>query len=169
MLRYPDKDWFENDEIKEMIHSLEDNKVKNSLLAFWEYASETSWDELTENYVKWFDLSESKTLYLTYNIFGDNRERGQAFVKLKMEFAKAGFYLIENELPDYLPLILEFASIAEYTFVQRVLSIHYKAVHSLWEELKKDHNPYAHLLEACFITIGKILPSTEREINHHAG
>jgi len=169
MLRYPDQEWVMNHDVKEIVNAIENKEIKTSLMQFWDYTSKTDWDKLTENYVQWFDLSESKTMYLTYNIFGDNRERGQAFVKLKMEFAKAGFYIKENELPDYLPLILEFASIAEYKHAQKVIAIHYKAIMSLFEELKKDDLPYAHLVHACLCVMEKMLPRTEREINHNAG
>ncbi len=99
-LRHPTKDWVGNKEIEELIRSIEDKKVQKSILTFWEYTVETDFETLAKEYVRWFDLSESTTLYLTYGIFGDNRERGPAFVKLKMVFAKAGFYLKENELPD---------------------------------------------------------------------
>ena len=63
---------------------------------------------------------------------------GYVGLPLAMEFAKAGFYLTDTELPDYLPLVLEFASIAESKYVQRVLAIHGKAIVTLYEALKKE-------------------------------
>lgn len=169
MLRYPDQAWVKKEEMLDLILSIEDKEMRESFLAFWNYVKKTSWEELTENYVRWFDLAESTTMYMTYGIFGDNRERGPAFVKLKMEYAKAGFYLKENELPDYLPLILDFASIAEQKYVQKVLAIHKKAIDTLQEELKNDENPYAHLLDVCELAMVKLLPIKEQTINHHAG
>ncbi|NEX79062.1 nitrate reductase molybdenum cofactor assembly chaperone [Bacillus thermocopriae] len=168
MLRYPDQAWVKSEEMLDMISSLEDQKVKKAFLAFWDYISKTSWEELTENYVRWFDLSESTTLYLTYGIFGDNRERGPAFVRLKLEFAKAGFYLKENELPDYLPLILEFASVAEPKYAQKVFAIHWKAITNLLEALKKEQNPYMNLVHICVMTMESVLPKTVQKMNHHA-
>ncbi|WP_071394936.1 nitrate reductase molybdenum cofactor assembly chaperone [Bacillus tuaregi] len=169
MLRYPDKEWVDNEEIQELILSIENEEVRSSILSFWNYTREMSWEELAENYVRWFDLTENTTLYLTYGIFGDNRERGPAFVKLKLEFAKAGFYIKENELPDYLPLILDFASIAELKCVTKVLAIHLKAIKALNKELHKQMNPYAYLVKAALIIIESLLPRKEERIDHHAG
>jgi len=169
MLRYPDKEWVHNDEMQELILSIAEDEIRSSFLSFWDYIRETSWEDVTENYVRWFDLSESTTLYLTYGIFGDNRERGPAFVKLKMEFAKAGFYVKENELPDYLPLVLEFASMAELKYVKKVLAIHLKAIDILYEEMSKKENPYAYLVSACLMAIENLLPRKEERINHNVG
>lgn len=169
MLRYPDKAWVENEEILELISTFEDEEIKESLLSFWSYVRETSWQELAENYVRWFDLAESTTMYLTYGIFGDNQERGPALVQLKMEYAKAGFYIKDDELPDYLPLILEFASVAEPKFVKKVLAIHRKAIGTLQRELKKEQNPYHHLVDACMMAMETLMPRKHQEINHHAG
>lgn len=169
MLRYPDKEWVQSDEMQELIQSVEEDEMRHAFLSFWDYVRETSWEDLAENYVRWFDLTESTTLYLTYGIFGDNRERGPAFVKLKMEFAKAGFYIKENELPDYLPLILEFASMAELKYAKKVLAIHLKAIDSLFEGLNKQKNPYAYLVSACLMEIDNLLPRKEERINHNVG
>jgi nitrate reductase molybdenum cofactor assembly chaperone NarJ/NarW len=168
MLRYPDQAWVHNEEMVELVEELEDGKIRRALLGFLEYVQETSWESLTENYVRWFDLSESTTLYLTYGIFGDNRERGPAFVQLKMEFAKAGFYLTENELPDYLPLVLEFASIAEPKHVQKVLGIHGKAIAKLHETLQGEQNPYTSVLEAVLAAMAMLMPEREQNVNHNA-
>jgi nitrate reductase delta subunit len=167
-LGYPSKDWVGNKEMEEIIHSIEDIKVQKALFTFWNYTLETDFDTLTTEYVRWFDLRESTTLYLTYGIFGDNRERGPAFVKLKMEFAKAGFYLKENELPDYLPLILDFASIADIQYVKKVFAIHYKAIETLYTAMSKEKMPYNHLLDACMVTIDRLLPSASENMNHNA-
>jgi nitrate reductase molybdenum cofactor assembly chaperone NarJ/NarW len=170
MLRYPDKEWAENvDEIQELIHSLELVDMKNALLGFLEYVAKTSWVDLNENYVRWFDLTENKTMYLTYGLFGDNRERGPAFVQLKMEYAKAGFYLQDSELPDYLPLVLEFAAIAEMKYVKKVFAIHRKAIDTLYEELRKEQNPYHHLLEVCILAMEYLLPLKEQRLEPNVG
>ncbi|WP_083698354.1 nitrate reductase molybdenum cofactor assembly chaperone [Bacillus haynesii] len=168
-LRYPDKEWTESEEVNQIVDEMTDKGMKHCLRQFLTYVNETSYKELCENYVRWFDFSEPKTLYLTHARFGENRERGLAFVKLKMEFAKAGFYIKNDELPDYLPLILEFASIAEKDFVQKVFLIHKKAIDQLLTELEKEDNPYGFLLKACLADIAAYLPSNEKDADHHAG
>ena len=68
--------------------------------------------ELQDEYVTTFDFDRRASLYLTYHSHGDRRQRGLELVRLKRRFADAGFELAEDELPDYLPALLEFASLA---------------------------------------------------------
>lgn len=152
-LQYPDNDWIENAEIDEAMTMIKNERVKQNLKQFTTYLQKTPFDKLTENYVQTFDFTEQASLYLTHKVFGDNRERGLAFVKLKMEFAKAGFYIKNDELPDYLPLILEFAAIAEAHFVRKVFLIHKKALDELFVELEKNNSEYAHLLDTCLAVV----------------
>lgn len=66
---------------------------------------------LRERYVADFDLASRTSLYLTYHRFGDRRERGRALIALKRLYREAGWELEHWELPDYLPLVLEFAAV----------------------------------------------------------
>lgn len=166
-LRYPDKDWAESDELNQFIKSIENREISHFFEQFMDYVNETPFKTLNENYVRWFDFSERTTLYLTHRIFGENRERGLAFVKLKMEFARAGFYIKGDELPDYLPLILEFASVADEKSVQKVFLIHKKDIDELLAELEKDANPYSYLLKACITAMASYLPVSDQK--HNAG
>ncbi|WP_243292436.1 nitrate reductase molybdenum cofactor assembly chaperone [Bacillus sp. FJAT-47783] len=168
-LRYPDKEWTESDEVNQLIQSIENKGINHCFRQFNKYVKETPYKELSENYVRWFDFSEQNTLYLTHGLFGENRERGLAFVKLKMEFAKAGFYIKNDELPDYLPLILEFASVADEHFVQKVFFINKKAIDQLLSNLEKQDNPYGFILKACVIAMSAYLSARENDLNHHAG
>ncbi|HSC74483.1 MAG TPA: nitrate reductase molybdenum cofactor assembly chaperone [Gaiellaceae bacterium] len=68
--------------------------------------------ELQDEYVATFDFDRRASLYLTYHVHGDRRQRGLELVRMKRRFLEAGFELAENELPDYLPALLEFASLA---------------------------------------------------------
>lgn len=167
-LRYPEEEWINNKELEAAINSIKNRKLHYCLSQFLTYTEKNPFDILNENYVKWFDFSERTSLYLTHGIFGDNRERGLAFVKLKMEFAKAGFYIKDDELPDYLPLILEFASVAEEQFVQKIFLIHKKAMDELLTELEKEDNPYAYLLQTC-TTVMAIFLSKKDSRQHDVG
>ena len=68
--------------------------------------------ELQDEYVTTFDFDRRASLYLTYHTHGDRRQRGLELVRLKRRFAEAGFELAADELPDYLPALLEFAVLA---------------------------------------------------------
>jgi nitrate reductase molybdenum cofactor assembly chaperone NarJ/NarW len=63
-------------------------------------------------YVATFDFNEARALYLTAHELGDSRRRGQTLLDLRATMRAAGFEPPEGELPDYLPLLLEFVSAA---------------------------------------------------------
>jgi nitrate reductase molybdenum cofactor assembly chaperone NarJ/NarW len=73
---------------------------------------ETPLRELQAVYVQTFDFDRRASLYLTYHTHGDRRQRGLELVRLKRRFSEAGLPLPDGELPDYLPVLLEFAALA---------------------------------------------------------
>ncbi len=64
--------------------------------------------DLQERYVELFDRTRRLSLHLFEHIHGESRERGQAMVDLAAHYQRAGLDATANELPDYLPLFLEF-------------------------------------------------------------
>jgi len=66
--------------------------------------------DLQERYGMLFDRSKTLALYLFEHVHGESRDRGQAMVDLRAMYDKAGLVIAANELPDYLPLFLEFLS-----------------------------------------------------------
>lgn len=65
-------------------------------------------DVRSASYVATFDFNEARALYLTAHELGDSRRRGQALLDLQAMLRTAGFEPPHGELPDYLPLLLEF-------------------------------------------------------------
>ncbi|MDE2167559.1 MAG: nitrate reductase molybdenum cofactor assembly chaperone [Alphaproteobacteria bacterium] len=63
-----------------------------------------------ENYVELFDRGRATSLHLFEHVHGDTRARGDAMVDLKSVYERAGFSLAANELPDFLPVVLEYLS-----------------------------------------------------------
>ena len=77
------------------------------LLLWWE---ETPAAQVRTEYVDTFDMSKRYALYLSYWTDGDTRRRGPVLAGLKQRYREAGLTLTgTGELPDYLPLVLEFA------------------------------------------------------------
>jgi len=66
--------------------------------------------ELQEEYVNTFDRSRNHSLYLFEHIHGESRDRGAAMVDMKEMYATKGLHISSNELPDYLPVFLEYLS-----------------------------------------------------------
>ena len=71
-----------------------------------------NWDRLEEAYVATFDLSETAALYLTAHEFGDSRARGPALIQIGQLLSDAGYGVALGELPDYLPLLIEWLAVS---------------------------------------------------------
>nr|WP_272876086.1 nitrate reductase molybdenum cofactor assembly chaperone [Neoroseomonas soli] len=65
-----------------------------------------------EDFVRLFDRGRSTSLHLFEHVHGDTRNRGPAMVELVALYDANGFAMSGNELPDYLPLVLEFCAVA---------------------------------------------------------
>ncbi len=61
-------------------------------------------------YVETFDRGRATSLHLFEHVHGDSRDRGPAMIDLAQTYERAGLYLAPGELPDYLPVVLEFVS-----------------------------------------------------------
>jgi len=144
LLDYPDGDFRELLKHKEEL--IKENPYGETLGKFLQWAEGLSDRELEEFYVSTFDFSTKYTLYLTYHRYGDDRDRGKALADLKGEFLKEGLEP-KGELPDYLPLLLEFASLENTDRGREILGGYLKELEKIHKNLAEDNNPYAHLLE----------------------
>lgn len=115
--------------------------------------------ELRRRYVDTFDFDRRANLYLTYHVHGDRRRRGVELVRLKRRFREAGLELAEGELPDYLPVLLEFADLAPERGVP-VLAALRGPLELVRAALADRGSPYAHLLDA---VAASLPPLTRRE------
>lgn len=104
------------------------------------------------HHVEVFDLSRRCSPYLTYYRYGDTRQRGMALLALKHTYRRAGFEPAGPELPDYLPLVLEFAALAGDPGV-RLLDGHRAALQLLRHALHDRGSPYAAVLDAVDATL----------------
>ncbi|MEO5339915.1 MAG: nitrate reductase molybdenum cofactor assembly chaperone [Magnetococcus sp. MYC-9] len=94
----------------ETANDLEDAE-RQAILALLATLEECSIVELQSRYVEIFDLNPDHSLHLTHHLLGDdNRERGPALIQLASHFCQQGWEIHNGELPDFLPLLLEFAA-----------------------------------------------------------
>ena len=104
--------------------------------------------ELQQDYVETFDLQKRCGLYLTHYTEGDTRKRGMALLRLKRLYAAAGLPLGGPELPDYLPVMLEFAALAPDGHGRRLLAEHRPGIELLRSALRERRSPYLVLVDA---------------------
>jgi nitrate reductase molybdenum cofactor assembly chaperone NarJ/NarW len=110
---------------------------------------------LQEHYVQTFDLEKRSGLYLTFYGEGDKRERGMALLRLKRLYRAAGLPLQGSELPDYLPVMLEFAAAAPPGYGEIVLREHRAALELVRLSLHERGTPYAQVIDAVCETLGE--------------
>ncbi|VWC70446.1 nitrate reductase [Burkholderia lata] len=84
--------------------------VRAGLDRFLAYVRERDLLTLQENYVGLFDRGRATSLYLFEHVHGESRDRGQAMVDLLQMYERNGLILNQGELPDYLPVFLEYLS-----------------------------------------------------------
>ena len=113
-----------------------------------------------EKYVALFDLGRGCSLHLFEHVYGDSRERGQAMVALADRYRAAGLAVSANELPDYLPLVLEYISVAPPAEAKGLLAEIAHVIEALGGRLAKRNSPYAAVMAALGALAGKRLHST---------
>jgi len=113
LLSYPDAEMLEalNDMAAVVANeNLLPEANKNSVLALIDSYRKKDLLELQENYVALFDRGRYLSLHIFEHVHGESRDRGQAMVNLLQMYESSGFEIAARELPDYIPLFLEFLS-----------------------------------------------------------
>ncbi len=85
-------------------------KHATNLLGFIESLRDADLLDLQEGYVALFDRGRALSLYIFEHVHGESRARGQAMVDLMELYRSHGFEIAVSELPDYIPLFLEYLS-----------------------------------------------------------
>jgi len=102
--------------------------------------------EVAQHYVATFDLRRRCALYLTYYRYGDTRKRGMAMLAFKAAYRAAGLAPSDGELPDYLPMVLDFAAL--HPRGEKLLRSHRADLELLLRALRDADSPYADVIEA---------------------
>ncbi|GAA4959627.1 nitrate reductase molybdenum cofactor assembly chaperone [Actinoplanes utahensis] len=103
--------------------------------------------EVQRHYVQTFDLRRRSGLHLTYHLHGDTRKRGMALLMLKQRYRAHGLRLADGELPDLLPVVLEFAASAGPGDGEAPLRQHRQGIELLRSALHETRSPYAQVLD----------------------
>ena len=104
--------------------------------------------EAQERYVHLFDRTRSLSLHLFEHVHGESRDRGQAMVDLMAVYENNGLAIDERELPDYLPLFLEFIATRSEEEAREMLMQTLHIITALGARLKKRKSIYANVFRA---------------------
>ena len=110
--------------------------------------------DLEERYVELFDRSRSLTLNLFEHVHGESRDRGQAMVDLAALYERGGLTMAASELPDYLPLLLEYASTRPIGEARQLLTDIAPIVAALRERLIERGSAYSGVFGALLALSG---------------
>ncbi|MFF7333015.1 nitrate reductase molybdenum cofactor assembly chaperone [Streptomyces sp. NPDC090306] len=125
------------------------------LREFVEHAIHTDPRELAAHYVQVFDFKNRHSLYLSWWTDGDTRRRGMSLVRFKDQYRAHGLEFTGEELPDFLPAVLEFTARTGNT---DLLTEHREGLEQLRTRLTAFGTPYATVLDAVCATLPDVRP-----------
>jgi len=127
LLQYPGEDYLSQiKEIEVIVASMPPNEFGNSISEFIIYFKTLPLIQIQETYTAAFDMSPATTMNLTYHIWGDTEKRAGTLARMQQVYQDAGYERTTGELPDYLPMMLEFLSLCPEA----------KGVELIWECFK---------------------------------
>jgi nitrate reductase delta subunit len=120
---------------------------KTVIRGFLAHLGRTPMIRLQEEYTRLFDLNPSTCLNLSYHKWGNEKKRGEGLARLGSLYRQEGFEPASNELTDFLPMVLEFLSIATPEAASLVLNELGNEIHGLALRLREMGSPYGDLME----------------------
>jgi nitrate reductase molybdenum cofactor assembly chaperone NarJ/NarW len=116
-------------------------------------------------HVQEFDLSRRHALHLTYWTDGDTRRRGEVLASIKQTYRDSGLLVdLDGELPDHLPMVLEFAATGDPVLGLGILNRYRASLELLRMGLEKDALPHASLVAAICRELGGASPQTTEQV-----
>jgi len=147
LLQYPTSALFTGlDELDRAAAGTSPKASREAFAGFLGWLRATDPSAVAEHYVATFDLRRRCALYLTYYRYGDTRKRGMSLLAFKNSYRSAGYVPADQELPDYLPMVLDFAALTPRGTA--LLHAHRADLELLRRALHQAETPYAGLLAA---------------------
>jgi len=118
-------------------------------------------------YVQLFDRGRATSLHLFEHVHGDSRDRGPAMIDLAQTYEKAGLFLAPGEMPDYLPVVLEFVSTQPPREARAFLGEMAHIFNAIFNALQQRQSAYASVIGALLECAGekahavKVVPDEE--------
>lgn len=150
LLDYPSEALFEAaDELVAVVNNAPELSPKHrvQLVEFIRTLTARDLYDAQESYDLLFDRGRALSLLLFEHVHGESRDRGQAMVDLMGVYKSKGFEVDSEQLPDYIPLYLEFLSEQEADFIQEWLGDVCHLLAMLSERLKERDCSYSMLFE----------------------
>ena len=111
--------------------------------------------DIEAQYVELFDRGRATSLHLFEHVHGDSRDRGPAMIDLAQTYEKAGLFLTPDEMPDYLPVVLQFVSTQPPLEARAFLAEMAHIFNAIFNALQQRNTPYASVLGALMELAGE--------------
>lgn len=156
LLDYPGEDFSDRLEaVREALPDMPD-VIADQFAEFADWAGEQPIFDLASHFVETFDQRRRCALWLSYYAVGDTRQRGAAILGFKYAMRDAGWEMERDELPDYLPVVLEFAAYDQGDTAVNLLSSHREGLEVLRSALLSANSPYHHIVAAVCAALPEI-------------
>jgi nitrate reductase molybdenum cofactor assembly chaperone NarJ/NarW len=156
LLHYPDDDLLGDlASIETAAARIATGTMRQAIDGFIRYLADHPPMHLRECYTAAFDLSPSTTLNLTWHQHGDSEKRAAALARLQRTYVAAGWERTTGELPDYLPLMLEFLSVCPQPEKADAIWQCLQGIQGFVERLGQTAPAYADLLRPLIATAVK--------------
>lgn len=164
LISYPKPEWVAHlDECQMLLRreALLPKRQLKGIQAFIDKLQTTDIYEVQEQYVSTFDRGRSHSLHLFEHIHGESRDRGQAMVNLADAYAEKGLFIDKAELPDYIPLFLEYLSLCPMDEALELLGEPIDIMATIATRLRKRDSSYAAVFDA-LVAMSRVKPSEDR-------
>ncbi len=151
LLTYPEGTVYAaSDEVLQILHeeAILPEKSIRKIEAFLNTQNAQDLMAVQEDYVETFDRGRAHCLHLFEHIHGESRDRGQAMVDLSETYATKGLHIDSGELPDYLPLFMEYLSRCDFNEASGLLGEAINVIAMIGAKLKKSKSPYAGVFDS---------------------
>jgi nitrate reductase molybdenum cofactor assembly chaperone NarJ/NarW len=143
--------------------------VGGPLGRFLDHVAVTGLRDLQVDYVDTFDVTRKCCLHLTYFLHGDTRNRGVALVQFKQAYRRHGVELAGREgsgeeLPDFLPVVLEFGATVDPDTAWRLLNDHRVGVELLHRALQRRGSPWLDVVDGLRATLPQLAGDDEQAL-----
>lgn len=157
LLSYPEADMLAHaDELKTVIGSAKEISpdMRARLIALLDFLCDQELMDAQEAYVSLFDRGRALSMLLFEHVHGESRDRGQAMVDLMALYEEKGFHISVKELPDYIPLYLEFLAQGDAMDAREGLADVHHILALLSARLQERESPYHCLFDALLMIAG---------------
>lgn len=153
LLDYPDAAWFARlPSLRTHLAGLP-APIAEPLAGFMDAAELAGQAQWEEHYVLTFDLKRKCSLYLSYFSTGDTRRRGVALLTFLDAYRAAGWQFDAQELPDYLPAVLELSALSGSEVAAALITSHREGVELLRAALEDLESPWAHVVRTITLSL----------------